>query len=204
MVVLCDFNGTIVDRDMLDYLASTTDHDAESAPLPLERGYRADIARRAHVLSMDRDEAERRIEAGINFDETFPSFVEACRRTNIEILVLTSGIQELVERYLARRGVTLPVIGNSAEIRSDGWRVHFRDDSLAGIDKRGYVDRYHLQKRGCVVIGDDRSDFEAALAAEVTFAKSGSELERYLAERKREFRSFRTFADILRRWQPFV
>jgi 2-hydroxy-3-keto-5-methylthiopentenyl-1-phosphate phosphatase len=200
--VLCDFNGTIVDRDMLDFLASTTNRDAEGAPLQLEGGYRTDISRRARALCMDRDEAERRIEGGIHFDDTFPAFERACVRANIEILILTSGIQELVARYLALRNVFVPVIGNTAEIRPDGWLVQFRDDSPAGIDKRGFVERFRQERRSCVVVGDDRSDFEAALAADVVYAKSDSALERYLMECKRAFRPFRRFADILDRWPP--
>ena len=187
---------------MLDYLASTTEREAESAPLPLERGYRADIARRAHALRYDRDEAERRIEQGIRFDQTFPAFQVACERASVELLIVTSGIQELVERYLARRGVSAAVVGNEADMRSDGWRVRFRDDSLAGIDKAGFVERAHAEGRLAVVIGDDRSDFDAALAADDIYVKNNSELERFLAERGRSFRAFDRFSDILERWPP--
>jgi len=187
---------------MLDYLASTTARDTESAPLPLERGYRADIARRAYALDFDRDEAERRIERGIRFDDSFPSFCSACASAGIDLLVLTSGIQELVERYLARRNVFPTVIGNCAEYRADGWRIRFRDDSLAGIDKRSFVLAARERRQTSVVIGDDRSDFEAALAADVTYAKAESELAHFLTERPHEFRSFHRFDDILARWPP--
>ena len=187
---------------MLDYLASTTDRDAESAPLPIERGYRADIARRAHAIRYDRDAAERLIERGIRFDETFPAFRSACRSANLDLVVVTSGIQELVERYLARRGIVTPVVGNGADMRSDGWRIRFRDDSLAGIDKQAFVEHAHGEGRRAVLIGDDRSDFDAALAADVTYAKTDSALERFLAERGRAFRAFDRFSEILERWPP--
>ncbi|HTX03577.1 MAG TPA: HAD-IB family phosphatase [Candidatus Acidoferrales bacterium] len=202
VVAFCDFNGTIVDRDILDYLASMTRGYSENAPLPLEREYRGDIARRARALSFDRDEAERRLEAGIRFDDSFPDFSRACADAGVALVVLTSGIQELVERYLARRGVNLPVVGNSAEFRSDGWRIHFRDDSLAGIDKKSFVESARREGRLTVVLGDDRSDFEAALHADVVYAKTGSELQRYLASQQRRFHAFGRFEEILERWPP--
>jgi len=187
---------------MLEYLASETGRAADSTPLPLERGYRADIARRARALTFDRDEAEAYIERGIQFDDSFPAFACACQLAAIPLFVLTSGVEELVGRYLARRGIDLPVIGNGAEYRSDGWRIRFRDDSLAGIDKRGFVDGAHREGRTAILIGDDRSDFEASEAADLTYAKAGSELERFLLTRDRSYRSFGSFADIMLRWPP--
>lgn len=201
-VAFCDFNGTIVDRDMLDYLASTAPRFPDGASLPAEREYRSDIVRRARALSLDRDEAERLLEAGIRFDHSFPMFARACAAAGVALLVLTSGIEELVKRYLARRDVNLPVIGNRAEFRSDGWRIHFRDDSLAGIDKRGFVEDERKAGRRTIVLGDDRSDFEAALVADITYAKTGSELQRYLARRQRLSRAFARFEEILERWPP--
>lgn len=187
---------------MLDYLASTTGSYPDSTSLPLEREYRSDIARRARALSFDQDEAERRLEAGIHFDDSFPEFARACAGAGVALLVLTSGVEDLVTRYLARRGVNLPVIGNSVEIRNDGWRIHFRDDSLAGIDKRGFVDSARDEGHPTVVLGDDRSDFEAALQADITYAKTGSELQRYLASRQRLCRAFGRFEEIVERWPP--
>ncbi len=200
IVALCDFNGTIVDRDMLDYLVAVSDAELGSGS-GSDRGYRSEIARRARAVRFDRDEAERCVEEGLKFDETFPDFQRACEDAGIELLVLTSGIEELVERYLARRGVYVPVIGNAAEFDTNGWRVHFRDESPAGIDKRGYVERALQRGVKAIVIGDDRSDFEAALAATSVYAKSASELESFLSG-KRSFRSFRKFVDILERWPP--
>lgn len=187
---------------MLAYLASTTDRYSEGASLPLEREYRSDIARRARTLSFDQDEAERRLEAGIQFDDSFPEFAQAGAAAGVALLVLTSGIEELVRRYLARRSVNLPVIGNGAEFRSDGWRIHFRDDSLAGIDKRGFVESARNEGHRTVVLGDDRSDFEAALRADVTYAKTASELQRYLVSQQRLCREFGCFKEILERWPP--
>lgn len=201
-VAFCDFNGTIVARDMLDFLASTAESDPQRTASSFEHSYRADIVRRARAIHYDRDEAERRIEANIRFDDSFVAFAQACSAAGVELLVLTSGVQELVERYLARRGVVLPVIGNTADVRDDGWRIHFRDNSAAGIDKRGFVERTQGEGRTAIVIGDDRSDFEAALVADITYAKKGSALERFLSSRSRECRTFVSFRDILTRWPP--
>lgn len=187
---------------MLDYLAATTAKRQANDTPSFERGSRADISRRAGALSFDRDEAERRIEKGIHFDDSFADFARVCASRGIALVLLTSGVQELVERYLGRRGVSVPVIGNAAEIRPDGWRVHFRDESVAGIDKRGFVERARREGRKAVAIGDDRSDFEAALVADVTFAKADSELAHFLDGRSVPYHAFRRFSEILERWPP--
>ncbi len=131
LLALCDFNGTIVDRDMLVVLASQAGAD----PSPYEQGTRADIDRLAQLLTIGRDEAERRIERGVQFDASFGSFVRACAGAGVLLVVVSSGIRELIERYLARRGIYLPLYASEAEMRSDGWRMRFHDDSPSGIDR---------------------------------------------------------------------
>ena len=198
LLALCDFNGTIVDRDMLVVLASQAGAD----PSPYEQGTRADIDRLAQLLTIGRDEAERRIERGVQFDASFGSFVRACAGAGVLLVVVSSGIRELIERYLARRGIYLPLYASEAEMRSDGWRMRFHDDSPSGIDKAGFVRSAQRGGSRAVVIGDDRSDFEAVLLANVVFAKADSALERFLRENGRECRSFATFAELLERRPP--
>lgn len=200
MVAFCDFNGTIVDRDMIDHLASSVGDECIDAAV--ERHSRADIARRASMITYDRDEAERRIDNGVLFDESFLGFSTSCASAGVALIILTSGVEELVGRYLSRRGVDVPVFGNQADFLPDGWSIRFRDDSVAGIDKRQFVVAARAEGRFIVVIGDDRSDFEAALAADLVFAKASSELLRFLDVQDRAYHAFRRFADILERWPP--
>ena len=198
VLALCDFNGTIVDADMIKALAA----GAGAAASPFEPGTREDIEHYARQLSFDRSEAENHIEAAVNFDSSFVPFERACFAAGVLLIVITSGVRELVERYLQRRNVSVPVFSNDADISRDGWRMRFRDDSPAGIDKAAFALAALRDGRKVAVIGDDRSDFEAALAASIVFAKRSSPLDHFLHDRRRKVRTFSTFTEILKRWPP--
>jgi|GEM_PF-6281165 len=198
--VICDFNGTVVDRDMIDYLAMTAAYNEASAETSPIRGTRAEIARKAALLRFDLAEAERRIEKGIRFDESFPEFWRSCECQGFQFTIVTSGIRELVERYLGRRGVSARVVGNSAEYRLSGWEIHFRDASVAGIDKSEFVEEARSLGNRTVVVGDDISDFSAAERADRVFVKDGSPLDRHLTDAHAPGYRFLNFADLMAKW----
>lgn len=198
VLALCDFNGTIVDTDMLRALAAFTD----AAQSPFDRGTRADIEHYARQVSLNLAEAEERIEGSVQFDASFIPFERACTVAGVLLVVVTSGIRPLVEQYLRRRNIHLPVFANECEFGEDGWSMRFCDQSPSGIDKDAFVRAALREGRRVVVIGDDRSDFEAALAATTVFAKRGSALEGFLRERAHGFHAFSKFDEILDRWHP--
>lgn len=198
--VFCDFNGTVVDRDMIDYLATTVVNDETTATTASTRGTRAEIARKAGLLRFDLAEAERRIERGIRFDESFPEFWRSCERRGFRFIIVTSGIRDMVERYLQRRNVSARVVGNSAEYRLSGWEIRFHDESVAGIDKSVFIEKDRSVGNRTVVVGDDISDFAAAKRADRVFAKQGSPLDRHLADACIPGYRFLNFADLMTRW----
>lgn len=201
--VFCDFNGTVVDRDMIDYLATTVVNEEASATTASTRGTRAEIARKAGLLRFGPAEAERRIERGIRFDESFPEFWRSCERRGFQCIIVTSGIRDLVERYLRRRDVSARVVGNSAEYSLSGWGIRFHDESVAGIDKSVFsvfIEEARSVGHRTVVVGDDISDFTAAKRADRVFAKQGSPLDRHLADARIPGYRFLNFADLMTRW----
>ena len=198
--VFCDFNGTVVDRDVIDYLATTVVNKEVFAANTSMKGTRAEIARKAALLRFDLAEAERRIEKGIRFDESFPEFWRACERKGFQFTIVTSGIRDLVERYLRRRGVSARVVANSAEYRLSGWEIRFRDASVSGIDKGEFVEEARSIGHRTVVVGDDISDFSAAERADRVFVKDGSPLDRHLADAHTPGYRFFNFADLMAKW----
>ncbi len=201
-IVFCDFNGTITDRDMLGTLAAPSRHDENSAGT-VDSGssesvtLRAEISSLAASITLSREEAERVLEERLRFDDSFRTFARSCRAAGVELVVLTSGVAELIERYLTRRGIIgLPVIGNEAEYSQTGWRIHFRDRSPDGNAKFPYV--MDARRRHCetIVIGDDESDFEAAVVADRRFAKRNSPLDRFLSANALAHVPFDSFDEI--------
>ena len=88
----------------------------------------------------------------------------------LEPLVISAGFHELIAPVLAREGVELEVLANRVDARSDGWVVHFRDETACVICgepcKRG-----SLAGEPYVYAGDGYSDRCAALAADRVFAR---------------------------------
>jgi HAD superfamily phosphoserine phosphatase-like hydrolase len=107
--------------------------------------------------------------------------------------VISAGFHELIEPVLEREGVRLEVLANRVEDTGDGWRVHWRDETVCATCgepcKRG-----SLAGEPYVYVGDGYSDRCAALAAERVFARDG--LARYLAGCAVPFEPFETLADV--------
>jgi 2-hydroxy-3-keto-5-methylthiopentenyl-1-phosphate phosphatase len=109
-------------------------------------------------------------------------------------LVLSSGFHELIEPILEREGIEVPLLANRLEARPDGWRLHWRDETICtvcGMEcKRGALGEE------VVYVGDGFSDNCAALAASRVFARDN--LARYLDEQGVPYERFETLHDVAR------
>ena len=75
-----------------------------------------------------------------HFDPAFAPFVRACQARGIDVAVVSSGVQPLIERAFARNGLShVRVLANEVDASADGWRFRFRDDSDNGHDKAAAV-----------------------------------------------------------------
>jgi 2-hydroxy-3-keto-5-methylthiopentenyl-1-phosphate phosphatase len=105
-------------------------------------------------------------------------------------------LRQVIEPALARIGADVRVFANDVRVDPAGWRMTFLDDSANGHDKAARVRTARAAGKRTVYIGDGISDFEAALEADVRFAKEGRALERYCAERGIPCTSFARFDQI--------
>jgi len=192
--------GTITDVDTFDVFVR---HFAGDAPwLEIEqRLARGDITLRealaleASFVTASLDEADAVLQREVRFDETFGAFVAACEARDISIAVVSSGIEPLIRRALARHGLEhLALIANPVTIRPNGWRIDFRDESDNGNDKAGLVEAARARGEATIYIGASPTD--AALAADRRFAKRGRNLERFLQREGVAFEAFSSFAEI--------
>ena len=155
------------------------------------------LAAQARFVRGTLEEADELLAASTRIDPAFKSFAQHCAREGVKLTIVSSGIAPLIERALRRNGLeSVPVAANAVATDGEGWEIRFRDDSLNGHDKAAAVRAATARGELVAYVGDGYSDYEAALAAPLRFAKHGRSLERYLRERAVKFTPFSSFAEI--------
>ncbi len=202
MRVFVDYDGTITDRDTFDLLVDVfagpqawqeLGEQLKSGAMTLREA----LAAQAGLLRCTLDEADEAIARMTQFDPTFAPFVERCEREGVPLTILSCGLGPLIERALARNGLArVPLMSNDAQADAGGWTMNFRDASEYGHDKAAVVTA--AQKTGATVVyvGDGISDYEAAKAADLRYARRGRSLEAYLRAGSVPFTAFDSFAQI--------
>jgi 2-hydroxy-3-keto-5-methylthiopentenyl-1-phosphate phosphatase len=136
----------------------------------------------------------------ITVDPTFADFARLCRERGVPLTIVSSGVERIIAGRLAEVGVRdVAIVANGLVADPAGWRLVFRDDVPNGTDKAALVRLAAAHGARTVFVGDGRSDFDAALAADVRFAKRGAALERFLRERNVRFEPFSNFQEVAER-----
>lgn len=202
--IFCDFNGTVIDRDMLAVLLESFGkanllrelRDARSRGFLTQREC---IAAQARALTCSLDEADARLRSLVTFDETFEPFYRRNVASRVPLVIVSSGLEPLIARMLERHHIAAPILANGVEASPKGWTVAFRDATPEGNAKRPYVEAALRDGYKTVTIGDDESDFGMAAVADVRFARRGSPLHAFLVERNLDHYPFDAFEDVSRR-----
>ena len=202
MEIFVDYDATITDVDTFNVLVQHEAGDTKWKAIEEQLHKRSMtlrevLAAEAAMITCTLDEADAFLAAETRFDPAFAGFAEACRSRGVSLTILSSGVAPLIERALRRNGISgVPVRANDVQARPTGWIMHFRDGSDNGHDKAAEVREAKRRGSKTVYIGDGFSDFEAALEAEIRFAKTGRALAPYLRERRVTFREFVHFSEI--------
>jgi 2-hydroxy-3-keto-5-methylthiopentenyl-1-phosphate phosphatase len=202
--LVVDFDGTITETDLLDAVAQTfgdpdvyreVDDALDGGRITLQecitREYEPVRAPLEEVVAWALENA--RVRAG------FAELVRGAEEAGWNVLVASSGFEELIRPVLEREGVDVDLVANRVEARPDGWRVLWRDEGLCETCGQP-CKRSSLPHGETVYVGDGYSDRCAALAADRVFATKG--LAEYLAKRGIAFQRFDDFGDVARTVLP--
>ncbi|MDQ2681198.1 MAG: haloacid dehalogenase-like hydrolase [Candidatus Eremiobacteraeota bacterium] len=155
------------------------------------------LAAQAALIRCSLSEADELLAGATTFDTTFARFVKRCAQDRVALTVLSSGIGPLIERAFERNGLyRIALLANGVTPDSTGWQMNFRDGSDNGHDKARAVKFAQHIGNTVAYIGDGYSDFDAALAADIRFAKRGRSLERHLIALREPFTPFDRFSEI--------
>lgn len=201
VTIFSDFDGTITTRDTIVFLTEEHGRGAEFRHEMLEaiKSGRLTvfevIRRELQTVQLSWEEAKRSLELNIQIDPTFPEFVSWCRRRELPLHVISSGLEKTVRFFVGKYGVQIHA--HPVECDPAGWRYRVREES-----RKTTILKAERKKSRIVYIGDGTSDVAAIPFTDLLFAKS------YLAEHCRErnlpFEPFESFQDVQRRLEQYL
>lgn len=202
LAVYVDYDGTITDQDTFAVLArdlvpperwQQLEDELAQGKLTL----REMLSIHASYLRSSLAEADAILAQRVAFDTSFSDFVAECERQKVAVAVLSSGVAALIACAMQRHGLArVQVLAGEVAFDPQGWVFHHRDESANGHDKAASVQRMQAAGRKVVFVGDGVSDYDAALVADIRFAKRGRPLEKFLQERQIPFTAFTSFAQV--------
>ncbi len=200
--VFVDFDGTIATVDTTDAIlqafADVSWQEVEAEWKAGRIGSRECLVRQIDLIRASPVSLDAMI-ATFAIDPHFEAFTSYCRHRGLGLTIVSDGLDRSVGTVLERHGLALPYHANRLEhAGGDRWRLSFPNGrsgcrALAGNCKCAVVEKH--QRALKVVIGDGRSDFCMAEAADLVIAKAA--LLRQCVARDLPHLPFATFADVI-------
>jgi 2,3-diketo-5-methylthio-1-phosphopentane phosphatase len=174
-----DFDGTIAPADPTD---TVFDHFCDPSWRELEREWQQGLrsARDCMARQVDLLRATPETLDGLlrtfPIDPHFPTFVDLCRRWQLQVVVVSDGMDRVVRHVLRAAGLDLPYFANRLRwLGGERWQLdfpHARGDCAASL---GNCKCGHRRETGggaiAIAVGDGRSDFCLARRSDVVLAK---------------------------------
>jgi 2,3-diketo-5-methylthio-1-phosphopentane phosphatase len=205
--VFCDFDGTITRRDvgynLYRHFSGGRNQELVAQWKVGILSTRECLVQEAAMVRATEDEIIRFLD-GFELDAGFPPFVELCRANDIDLTVVSDGLDFYIKYILERNRLGhLPVMANTGRMANGGLHVEFpyhnhtcpRCGNCKGERIREYRDRHPTEIR-TVFIGDGYSDICAVREADVVFAKK--DLEEYCVKHDIKYHRYHDFFDVAR------
>jgi len=203
-VVLCDFDGTIVDIDtavfVLERFADPVwrvyDEQYEKGEITLEECLQKQFA----TVKASRQEIQKKLASAVNLRRGFKEFVLLCHRLEIPVMVVSAGLDFVINHLLQQWGLQGFLKRCSPKTTFTGDGIKFTFPKLldeASVNFKDDVVRFHKKKGDKVIyIGDGFSDYSAARTADFAFAIKGSKLAELLTESRVSHREIEDFGAV--------
>jgi 2-hydroxy-3-keto-5-methylthiopentenyl-1-phosphate phosphatase len=190
--LVLDWDGTCTVRDSLVAAIHDLGDPAvyEAGVQEKFKSYEAMLAAEIRTLQVTADEAAAWAVEHVELRAGLHELLELYRP-----VIVSSGLPQLIRPVLRREGLDdLELRSNDAEVRSDGWRVIFRDEGMCRVCGDKCKRRSLPAGSPLVFVGDGLSDRCASLACDRVFARSG--LAAYLDEQGVPYEPYETFFDV--------
>lgn len=202
-LLVIDFDGTLCVQDAVDAFSDHFDPAGFAAAATAfnagEITLNECLARQVAGIDRPVDEILGYMLEAIDVRDGVPELLAWCAAHDVEPVVLSSGFVNLMEPFLADRGIEVPVVGHLLEETPDGLRIRFRDRAQCALCgepcKRSDVAAL-AGGRAVAYVGDGASDLCAAEVADIRFARSS--LARHLDRADCAYVPFDDFHDVQR------
>lgn len=209
VAVLCDFDGTITERDVivmvLEQFAPPEWKPLVQAilttrTLTLREGFPQAMA----LLKTEQSEAITQfIQQNVRFRPGFERFIDRCHRASVPFYVVSGGLDVFIQPVLARFSGQYQLASNLADLCGEHYAVSMpyspTDCSVCGncaCCKIQVMDRFPKAQWARVVIGDSLTDLGVAQAADWVYAACDGPLKEDLRRLGIPHTEFATFDDL--------
>jgi len=208
MIIFCDFDGTITQRDVTDEILSELAHpswrEVEQEWVRGQIGSRECLERQMALVETTAEQFHALLDS-IPIDPHFFSFYSFTQAHRLPFYVVSDGFDYVIRRILKRSGVNGPLRNGthlfSSALRLEGSRLipsfPFSAEPCehgCGTCKAAVIRRLSSGQHPIVFIGDGLSDRFAVEVSDVVFAKS--RLLTYCREGRIACQSYQTFAEV--------
>jgi HAD superfamily phosphoserine phosphatase-like hydrolase len=205
LVVLCDFDGTIVIMDTAEYtLRKYADGDWKSLEERFEQGemsFEECIRGQFSMIKASEENIIAELDKVVSVRPNFGGLVEYCGSNGVSFVVVSGGFDFYIRHFLSQNGWLrhLEVYAPKSVCTVEGMKVTFPAlFAAASLSFKDDLVRYYRGKgRKVAYIGNGLGDYPAASTASCVFAVKDSSLAKLCRQSKLPFKEITDFHEIL-------
>jgi 2-hydroxy-3-keto-5-methylthiopentenyl-1-phosphate phosphatase len=206
LVILSDFDGTIVNIDTGEYVLSQFAHgDWRAYDDQLERGeitLEECLTKQFAMVKETEERLLKRVEGVVSLRPGFEDLVGYCETKRFPFVVVSGGLDFVIKHVLRAKNLLdrVNVVAPRADVTRRGTTFRFPRPSQAGSlnFKDDLVRTYAIRGNKTVYIGDGLPDLAPITRADVRFAIRGSRLSRLCKREGIAVQEIDDFNDVLR------
>jgi 2-hydroxy-3-keto-5-methylthiopentenyl-1-phosphate phosphatase len=203
-IVICDFDGTIVNVDTGELILSKfADGDWRALDELYHRNEMSSeevISRQFAMVKAPKTSMITAVEEEAHIRPGFNRLLEVCRERHVPFLVVSYGLDFCIRHFLAKvpQGGYARIFAPMATVTSNGVSFAFPRRRLSHSENMKVDVVKYYKGRGCQVVfaGDSTSDMPAAASADTRFAVKGSRLEEFCEREDIEYTPITDFGPV--------